>query len=123
MHDRYDPRVTIGIPTYNRADDYLKQTLSIALKQTYQNLEIIIADNCSTDNTEDFVNRISDAGHPFRFQPLKSNGPVIIGNEAWVGVNSVILSGVPIGEGAVVCAGSVVNKDVPDGAIAVGNSV
>ena len=61
MHDRYEPKVTIGIPTYNRADGYLRQTLKSALDQTYQNLEIIVADNCSTDNTEDYVNGISDA--------------------------------------------------------------
>ena len=60
MPNRYDPRVTIGIPTYNRADGYLKLTLKSALNQTYQNLEIIVADNCSTDNTENYVNNISD---------------------------------------------------------------
>jgi glycosyltransferase involved in cell wall biosynthesis len=60
MHDRYYPKVTIGIPTYNRADGYLKQTLESALNQTYQNLEIIVADNCSTDNTKIYVNSISD---------------------------------------------------------------
>ena len=54
------PLVSIGVPTYNRADGYFKQALKSALNQTYQNLEIIVADNCSTDNTGDFVNRISD---------------------------------------------------------------
>ena len=61
MNNTARPLVSIGIPTYNRADSYLKQALKSALKQTYQNLEIIVADNCSTDNTEDFVNRISDS--------------------------------------------------------------
>jgi len=61
MNNRYDPRVTIGIPTYNRADDYLKQTLTSALNQTYQNIEIIVADNCSTDNTEKYVNSINES--------------------------------------------------------------
>jgi len=60
MNNNARPLVAIGIPTYNRADNYLKQTLKSALNQTYQNLEIIVADNCSTDNTEDFVNRNSD---------------------------------------------------------------
>jgi glycosyltransferase involved in cell wall biosynthesis len=40
--------VSIGIPTYNRFDD-LKRAVSIARGQTYQNIEIIISDNASTD--------------------------------------------------------------------------
>jgi glycosyltransferase involved in cell wall biosynthesis len=46
------PFVTIGIPTYNRAKSYLKQAIKCALDQTYPNLEVIVSDNCSTDNTE-----------------------------------------------------------------------
>jgi acetyltransferase-like isoleucine patch superfamily enzyme len=55
-----------------------------------------------------------------RKQPLQSKGPIIIGNEAWIGVRATILSGVKIGNGAVIGAGSVVSDDVPDGAIVVG---
>ena len=38
--------------------------------------------------------------------------PVVIGNDIWIGANAVILAGVQIGNGAVIAAGSVVNKDV-----------
>jgi acetyltransferase-like isoleucine patch superfamily enzyme len=44
-----------------------------------------------------------------------------IGDNAWIGFNSIILKGVSIGKGAVVAAGSVVTKDVPDYAIVGGN--
>jgi acetyltransferase-like isoleucine patch superfamily enzyme len=44
-----------------------------------------------------------------------------IGNDVWIGVNSVILKGVSIGNGVIVGAGSVVTKNVPDYAIVVGN--
>lgn len=44
----------------------------------------------------------------------------LIGNDVWVGCNSVILSGVKVGDGAIIGAGSVVTKDVPDYAIVVG---
>jgi len=56
-----DPIVTIGIPTYNRAEGYFKQALTSALSQTYQNIDIVVADNCSTDNTERYVKSIPDS--------------------------------------------------------------
>lgn len=39
--------------------------------------------------------------------------PIVIGDHVWVGMNTIVLKGVTIGEGAVVAAGSVVNKDIP----------
>jgi acetyltransferase-like isoleucine patch superfamily enzyme len=50
-----------------------------------------------------------------------SRGAVEIGHDVWIGQNALILSGVNIGTGAVIGAGSVVTKDVPPYAIAVGN--
>ena len=39
--------------------------------------------------------------------------PIVIGDHVWIGMNVMVLKGVTIGEGSVVAAGSVVNKDVP----------
>ncbi|HEU4964498.1 MAG TPA: acyltransferase [Bacilli bacterium] len=50
-------------------------------------------------------------------------GRVIIGDEVMIGANSTILPGVKIGDGAVVAAGSLVNKDVPAGAFVGGNPI
>lgn len=50
---------------------------------------------------------------PIKYQPNISK-PVVIKKGAWVGINTTILSGVTIGKNAVVGAGSVVTKDVPD---------
>ena len=47
--------------------------------------------------------------------------PVHIKKNAWLGVNVTVLPGVTIGENAVVGAGAVVTKDVPDNAVVVGN--
>jgi acetyltransferase-like isoleucine patch superfamily enzyme len=47
--------------------------------------------------------------------------PIIIGNDVWIGANVTILKGVKIGDGAVIGAGSVVTKNIPKNAIAVGN--
>jgi acetyltransferase-like isoleucine patch superfamily enzyme len=44
-----------------------------------------------------------------------------IKNKAWVGMHSIILKGVTVGEGAIVGAGSVVTKDVPSWSIVAGN--
>ena len=40
MNTAHRPLVTIGIPTYNRADGYLREVLECALAQTYPNIEI-----------------------------------------------------------------------------------
>lgn len=40
--------------------------------------------------------------------------PVEIGNNVWIGANTIILKGVHIGNNSVIAAGSVVNKDIPD---------
>ncbi len=58
---------------------------------------------------------------PVSKQPLQSKGPIVVGDHAWLGVGVIVLDGVRIGEGAVIGAGSVVTRDVPDGAIAVGS--
>lgn len=47
--------------------------------------------------------------------------PVTIGNNVWVGGNTVILPGVHIGDNVVIGAGSVVTKDIPDWSFAAGN--
>jgi acetyltransferase-like isoleucine patch superfamily enzyme len=57
---------------------------------------------------------------PIRNQPLQTKGGIIIGDEAWLGYGVIVLDGVKIGRGAVVAAGAVVTKDIPDGAIAGG---
>ncbi|RXG07172.1 CatB-related O-acetyltransferase [Bacillus cereus] len=44
----------------------------------------------------------------------------IIKNDVWIGANSIILDGITIGNGAIVAAGAVVTKDVPDYAIVAG---
>lgn len=47
--------------------------------------------------------------------------PVIIGDNVWIGGSTTILPGVTIGNNVVIGAGSVVTKDIPDNAVAVGN--
>lgn len=50
-----------------------------------------------------------------------NSAPITICDDAWIGMNCIILKGVTIGEGAIVGAGSVVTKDVPAWTVVAGN--
>lgn len=54
-------------------------------------------------------------------RPVYSKGPVIIGNNVWIGDKATILPNVSIGNGAIIAANSVVTKDVPEYCIVAGN--
>jgi hypothetical protein len=56
--DKY-PLVTVVIPTYNRAS-LLEKAIDSALSQTYRNIEVIVADDSSTDGTKEMVLAIKD---------------------------------------------------------------
>jgi len=59
-------------------------------------------------------------GHPKEIDTINS-APIIIGDDVWIGFNSIIFKGVTIGEGAIIGAGTVITKDVPANAVMVGN--
>lgn len=68
---------------------------------------------------------IYTAGHPIH-KDMRNTGyeygiEITIGNDVWIGGNTVIVPGVKIGNGVVIGAGSVVTKDIPDNVIAAGN--
>ncbi|MCX7760243.1 MAG: glycosyltransferase [Hydrogenothermaceae bacterium] len=52
-------KVSILIATYNQ-EDYIKEAVNSALNQTYDNLEVIVSDDCSTDNTFKILSEIND---------------------------------------------------------------
>jgi len=69
--------------------------------------------------------QIYAATHPLRAAERRSGResgrPVEIGDEVWIGGGAIICPGVTIGRQAVIGAGSVVTKDIPDRAFAAGN--
>lgn len=73
------------------------------------NVHIVDFHHCTTDQSV----HIMDQG-------IDRVAPVKIGDGAWLGANATIMPGVTIGRNAVIGANSVVNKDVPDFATAVG---
>ena len=65
------------------------------------------------------------AGHPLHHEARNSmyeyGAPISIGDNVWIGGNSVVTPGVSIGANSVIGAGSVVTKDIPSGVVAAGN--
>ncbi|MGW5625643.1 sugar O-acetyltransferase [Streptomyces olivaceus] len=63
--------------------------------------------------------------HPLEAEPrrdkLEAARPITIGDNVWLGGGAIVLPGVSIGDNSVIGAGAVVTKDVPAGAVAVGN--
>lgn len=59
------PLLTIAIPTYNRCD-YLKQTLTAILAQKSDEVNIVICDNCSQDDTAEYLASLGESITYFR---------------------------------------------------------
>lgn len=55
-----NPLVTIAIPSYNHAK-YIGETIQSALDQTFQDFEILIVDDSSTDNTLEIIKKFTDS--------------------------------------------------------------
>lgn len=64
---------------------------------------------------------IATNNHDFYERHIITCKPVHIKKNVWIGVNVTILPGVTIGNNAIVGAGAVVTKDIPDNAVVVGN--
>lgn len=62
----------------------------------------------------------ADLSQPIRLQGYTEHRPVVIGNNVWIGARVIILPGVKIGSGAVIGAGSVVTKNIPEFVVAAG---
>ena len=95
----------------------------------YANFDCIILDVCDVTIGDNVFLAprvcIYTAGHPIdagvRRRQLEYGKKVVIGNDVWVGGNTVINPGVTIGDNVVIGSGSVVTKDIPSGVIAAGN--
>lgn len=95
----------------------------------YSNFDCIILDvnKVTIGDNVMFGPRVSvfTAGHPtdpeIRAELLEYGYPITIGNNVWVGGNTVINPGVTIGDNVVIGSGSVVTKDIPSNVVAAGN--
>lgn len=79
--------------------------------------QVQVAPQCAFSPYE---HTFAERTQPIKDQPLSSKGPIVIEDDAWLGLGVIVLDGVTIGRGAVIGAGAVVTADVPAYAIAVG---
>jgi len=87
------------------------------------NAPVAIGDGCLISQFVSIIgaNHGTALGISMRDQPHDlSRAGVRIGNDVWIGAHAVILPGVQIGDGAVIAAGAVVTRDVPEYAIVAG---
>ena len=75
--------------------------------------KIVIGNNCMIANNVVMVDHnhknITKAGSDF------TSAPIIVGDNVWIGANTTILKGITIGNGSIIAANSLVNKNIPAG--------
>lgn len=75
-----DEKVSIIMPSYNTAR-YIRESIESVLNQTYTNWELIIVDDCSSDNTDEIVAKFTD-GRIKYFKNEKNSGAAVSRNKA-----------------------------------------
>lgn len=66
------PLISIILPTYNRSN-YIIRMIDSILRQDYPNFEIVIFDDCSTDNTEDMIRKMYSKDNRIRYIKREEN--------------------------------------------------
>ncbi len=117
-----DPdRVTVGNGTYGKLTVYNNGTDNRLKIGHYCSIGDNVTFLLGTDHEMDHIST-----YPFKVMYMGeenesvSKGDIIVDDDVWIGHGSIILSGVHIGQGAVIAAGAVVSRDVPPYAIAGG---
>lgn len=111
-------KVTIGANTYGTVDVLFSNPDGRLFIGSYCSIASNVKFLPSTDHSLDNIST-----YPFKAMLLTGEqealckGDVIVEDDVWIGYGATILSGVHIGQGAVIAAGAVVNKDVPPYAI------
>ncbi|MEQ8579706.1 MAG: acyltransferase [Balneola sp.] len=104
-----DPEITIGDNFYLNAHCHLLGEINIGNNVLIGPKSVIWGRDHGIKKTKLICNQ------------AHTKKPINIGNDVWIGANVTILKGVKINTGAVIAAGSVITKDVPEYAIVAGN--
>lgn len=112
----FSPSIVIGENCYFGRNNHISSINSIIIGNsllTGRNVTIIDNNHGSAEYEDMII--------PPLERPMVSKGPVVIGNNVWIGDKATILAGVRIGDGVIVAANSVVTKDIPDYCVVGGN--
>lgn len=113
--ERFEPKLTIGSGVM--LTDYIQ--ISCAREITIGNNVLMGQSVYISDNSHGDADA-SAIGVPPLERKLTSKGPVVIGDNVWIGRCVTVLSGVTIGDNAIIGANSVVTKDIPANCVAAG---
>lgn len=105
--------VIVGQDTHIQAGCHLKGFL----QSTIIGNRVQLAPHCAFSP---YQHGFDDLEVPIKDQPITSKGDIVVEDDAWLGLNVVVMDGVRIGRGAVIGAGAVVTRSVPPLAIAAG---
>lgn len=104
---RENANLILGDGSFINVDSKIYCTKKIEIgKNTFIGEEVIIRD---TDE------------HSIIRKDYKNTLAIKIGDNVWIGMRAMILKGVTIGDGAIIAAGSIVTKDVPNNCLVAGN--
>lgn len=106
-------RISIGAGTLMNLN-----VMVAALERVEIGAHCMLANGCLVTDAD---HRFDDPDRPVPWQGFRSKGPTVIGDNVWMGANTIVTSGVRIGRRSVIGAGSVVTHDIPEFSIAVGS--
>jgi len=112
----FTPSIVIGKNCHFGVQNHITSTNSITIGDNLLTGKwVTITDNAHGEFTLEQLSM-----DPLK-RPISSKGPVVIGNNVWIGDKATILPAVTIGDGAIIAANAVVTKDVPAFSVAAGN--
>ena len=113
---KYAPQILIGDNVNIETDCHISAINKVSIGNNVLMASFVYI----SDHSHGDVNDSENSQLPPLERPLYSKGPIVIEDDVWLGEKVSVLPGVHIGRGAIIGANSVVTKDIPAYAVAVG---
>lgn len=82
---------------------------------------VTLGDDCLIGPNVQLITINHDLNPTKRLDKTNYASDINIGNNVWIGAGAIVLPGVTVGDGAVIAAGSIANRDIPDNTLYAGN--